>query len=500
MFDSTDATGEKRRRYSGTPPQMPATFDAVDLRLAARSLTLLLSLSLGSGCGSRSALLTGDSPSTTSTGTTTGSTSAAAHYWSRTLPAGYAMTVASDAGGNVFLSSLCGDVDLAGNQAGIDRFCLAKLDPDGTLLWSRVFFGTGSTIRVDASENLWIAGYFKGTIDLGGGPLQSAYEMNDLFVAKLDPQGNHLFSARFGDEGGGDGTQLPGQLVTLPQGGVVLVGVFDGTLSFGGDVFSTVPSSANGFIARFDDKGDHVWSRALSDTPTLGYAAGAAVLPDGSVAVTGTYFAEMDCGGELLPDQGFGDIVVLKLDAEGKQVFCRSLGGPNEESGARIVATPDGGFWLTGYFAGPLPFGATELTPAGVNNGYLGRLGPDGGPVSARQLAADVQSTIQGLATNAAGEAVVSGNFNGSMPFGAQTLESPGGMFVARFSAAGDPLSARQFGEGESTLIDAFGLALDPADNVIVAGGFRDGTIDFGDEDSPHSAGATATFVAKLAP
>lgn len=383
MFDSTDATGEKRRRYSGTPPQMPATFDAVDLRLAARSLTLLLSLSLGSGCGSRSALLTGDSPSTTSTGTTTGSTSAAAHYWSRTLPAGYAMTVASDAGGNVFLSSLCGDVDLAGNQAGIDRFCLAKLDPDGTLLWSRVFFGTGSTIRVDASENLWIAGYFKGTIDLGGGPLQSAYEMNDLFVAKLDPQGNHLFSARFGDEGGGDGTQLPGQLVTLPQGGVVLVGVFDGTLSFGGDVFSTVPSSANGFIARFDDKGDHVWSRALSDTPTLGYAAGAAVLPDGSVAVTGTYFAEMDCGGELLPDQGFGDIVVLKLDAEGKQVFCRSLGGPNEESGARIVATPDGGFWLTGYFAGPLPFGATELTPAGVNNGYLGRLGPDGGPVSA---------------------------------------------------------------------------------------------------------------------
>ncbi len=416
------------------------------------------------------------------------------------LPAGYALTVASDDAGDVFLSSLCGDVDLAGNPAGLDRFCLAKLDPDGTLLWSRVFGGTGSTIRVDASGDLWIAGYFKGTIDLGGGPLQSAYEMNDLFVAKLDPEGNHLFSARFGDEGGGDGTQLPGQLVTLPQGGVVLVGVFDGTLSFGGDVFSTVPSSADGFIARFDDQGNHVWSRALSDAPTLAYASSVAVLPDGSVAVAGNYYTPMSCGGEILPYQGFGDIVVLKLDAEGKQVFCRSLGGPNEENGTRIVATPDGGFWLTGYFAGPLPFGETELTPAGVNNGYLGRLGPDGSPVSALQLAADVQSTIQALATNAAGEAVVSGNFNGSMPVGDQTLQSPGGMFVARFSAAGDPLSARQFGEGQGTLIDAFGLVLDPADNVIVAGGFRGGAMDFGDEDSPHSADATATFVAKLAP
>ena len=42
--------------------------------------------------------------------------------------------------------------------------------------------------------------------------------------------------------------------------------------------------------------------------------------------------------------------------------------GGGKANGTRIVATPDEGFWLTGYFAGPFPFGATELTPAGVNN------------------------------------------------------------------------------------------------------------------------------------
>src|SRR5579871_1167393 len=72
-----------------------------------------------------------------------------------------------------------------------------------------------------------LAGSFEGTIDLGGGPLRSAGG-DDVFVARLDASGKHLWSKRFGDA-----HAQHGRAVALdPSGNVVLAGDAQGTLDF----------------------------------------------------------------------------------------------------------------------------------------------------------------------------------------------------------------------------------------------------------------------------
>ena len=74
-----------------------------------------------------------------------------------------------------------------------------------------------------------VTGFFEATVDFGGGGLTSA-GLGDIFVAKYDAAGNHLWSKRFGGPSGGYGYS-----VTVDSANHVFVtGGFVGTVDFGG--------------------------------------------------------------------------------------------------------------------------------------------------------------------------------------------------------------------------------------------------------------------------
>lgn len=100
----------------------------------------------------------------------------------------------TDGSGNVLLvGDFQGDIDLGGgwlgNAGGWDVFA-AKLAVDGTHLWSRGFGSNddqwGNDAAVDPDGNLWFIGNFIGSIDFGGGALNSAGN-TDVYVATLEP-------------------------------------------------------------------------------------------------------------------------------------------------------------------------------------------------------------------------------------------------------------------------------------------------------------------------
>ncbi len=72
-------------------------------------------------------------------------------------------------------------------------------------LWSQRFGDSDGqssrAIAVDSAGNVLLAGYFRGTVNFGGDDLVSAGH-TDIFVAKLDAEGNHLRRQRFGDSDG----------------------------------------------------------------------------------------------------------------------------------------------------------------------------------------------------------------------------------------------------------------------------------------------------------
>ena len=130
------------------------------------------------------------------------------HVWSKRfggLESHTATGVAADALGNVIVTgTFSALIDFGGilaRNAGELSTSLAKFDAAGKHLWSKRF-GDASTslewVATDTDGNVVVTGKFYGTVDFGGGPLTSAGD-SDVFVAKFDGAGKHLWSKRFGD-------------------------------------------------------------------------------------------------------------------------------------------------------------------------------------------------------------------------------------------------------------------------------------------------------------
>lgn len=104
-----------------------------------------------------------------------------------------ALAVAVDQAGNVVVTgSFYGAVDLGQRPliaAGAEGF-LAKLDPDGSPIWSRAFGGpgdqSGTALAIDHLGAAWMTGYFSEGIDFGDGVVSSR-GASDAFLVHLGP-------------------------------------------------------------------------------------------------------------------------------------------------------------------------------------------------------------------------------------------------------------------------------------------------------------------------
>ncbi len=80
---------------------------------------------------------------------------------------------------------------------------MAKFDAAGNHLWSARYGGVGNEIgtavAVDKSGDVIVTGYFSGSFDLGGDTLVASG--TDVFVAKLDGSGKHIWSEALGGSG-----------------------------------------------------------------------------------------------------------------------------------------------------------------------------------------------------------------------------------------------------------------------------------------------------------
>ena len=85
---------------------------------------------------------------------------------------------------------------------GEEDIFVVKLNSLGNHKFSKRFGAAGqqqaTAIVGDSTGALVLAGNFQGTVDFGGGPLISA-GATDIFVTKLDVNGGHEWSLRFGD-------------------------------------------------------------------------------------------------------------------------------------------------------------------------------------------------------------------------------------------------------------------------------------------------------------
>jgi hypothetical protein len=342
-----------------------------------------------------------------------------------------------------------------------------------------------------------LTGFLSGETDFGGGVLSSGYccpPTSDVFVAKFDAEGKHVWSKDFGDSSAQEGLGVASD----GQGDVLVTGRFHGSINWG-DGNLTSGGVEDVFVAKLDPSGTTLWSRGYGGAETQ-YGERIAADASGSVIVAGAFQGTLDfgSGGTLVSKGGF-DIFVAKLDPGGTPLWGISYGSGGDETSPDVAVDSSGNVFIASAFGGTVSLGGKSLQSVGGNDFLLAKLDPNGKHVWSKQFGDAKDQVVHAgprVSVDAAGNVVMSGGFAGTMDLGGGPLVSAGedDVFVAKFNPDGKHMWSRRFGDVKNQ--GSHGIAVSGPDNVVIAGNFA-GTLDFGGAPLVSPSG-DGVFVAKL--
>jgi hypothetical protein len=443
-------------------------------------------------------------------------------------------SIAVDGSGNVYVTGYfentadfdpgAGTTNLT-SAGGTDIF-FAKYDANGALVWAHKIGASGVDegrgIKVDASGNVYITGYFKGTADFDPGAgttnLTSAGEA-DVFFAKYDTNGALVWAKNVG----GTGVDR-GYAITLDaSNNVYISGDFQVTADFdpgAGTANLTSAGTWDGFFAKYDANGDYVWAKSLR---SLGAVALYSIVVDGSgnVYVSGNFQQVIDAdpgaGTAFLSSAGSGDIFFGKYDSNGDRVWAHRIGSTGNDTGAAITVDGSGNVYLTGDFIkSNVDFdpGAGTAILNSKNDSYdtfFAKYATDGTFTWVKQLQGGGSfNRGTSISLDGSGNIFLAGIFGGTTDFdpGAGTTNLTSGglidMFFAKYDASGALMWAKGVGDsGGVGNTSGNAMAVDNSGNVYVTGDFAR-TVDFDPEAGTANLtsvnGTTDMFFAKYSP
>ncbi|MFO0588775.1 MAG: hypothetical protein U0441_14590 [Polyangiaceae bacterium] len=301
------------------------------------------------------------------------------HVWSRRFGDAapqLGVDVAVDANGDVLvLAKGYGSPDFGAGplmSAGLFDVFVVKLDMNGSPLWSRRFGGAedddATAIGVDAAGDVALTGTVKGAVDFGGGALPAKGGF-DVFVAKLGPDGAHLWSKRLGDAA----NQVAGGLAVDANGDVLLTGGFEGTIDLGSGALQAA-GPADVFAARLAADGSDLFSRRFGAPNVTIEAYGIAPAPGGGAYFGGPVTGSLDFGGGALGGGGGADAYVVRLDGSGQHVWSRAFGAGADQFPRSLAAHANGDVAVGGYFEGQMMVGDALLASVGAFDVWAARL------------------------------------------------------------------------------------------------------------------------------
>jgi len=218
--------------------------------------------------------------------------------WVRTLDANALLsTLTTDGSGNAVFTGIfetpidfgCGV--LQGKPNNVVQAYATELGPDGQCRWSKWFHNSdvarGAGVATNAHSDVVVTGSFSGTIDLGGGPIQSTGAFDNLYVGMLGPDGEYLWGKAFANA-------IGGLIVLNDSGESFFEGLsLHGEVDFGGGPLGgTMPI----FLASLGPKGEYRWAKGFGDKSTSSSTGAIALDSFSHVLVAGGIGGTIDLG------------------------------------------------------------------------------------------------------------------------------------------------------------------------------------------------------------
>ena len=252
---------------------------------------------------------------------------------------------------------------------------VAKLDINSNWLWAKQAGGTdddyGNGIAVDANGNSYVTGYFSESATFGTTTLTSSGDI-DIFVAKLDSSGNWLWANQAGgtncDYGHGiavddnGNSYIIGNFLESANFGIT-------TLTSSGyyDIFvAKLDINGNWLWAKQAGGTSYDFGNSIAvDTNRNVYVTGffySSSCSFGTITL-------INSSSEYI------DIFVAKLDINGNWLWAKQAGGTSDDCGYGITVDVNGNSYITGIFRGSATFGTTTLTSSGDFDIFVAKLG-----------------------------------------------------------------------------------------------------------------------------
>jgi len=379
----------------------------------------------------------------------------------------------------------------------------AELIIDPALMWSTYVGGSadegGGSVAVDAAGNVHVTGLTHSTGWTVGGTDTSHNGISDVFVAKLSPSGNHLWSTFLG----GDSLDEGNDIAVSDSGDVYVTGT---TMSAGwvsGGMDTTHNGSFDIFVMKLTDVGAHVWSTYMGgDDWDVG--EGIAVDGDSAIYVAGSSLsAGWTADGDDVSYNGVSDAFVVRLNSGGTHIWSTYVGGDNFDEGADVVVDASGAVYVAGRtLSSGWVSGGYDTTHAGVafSDAFTVKLTAAGAHVWSTYMGGSQADDATGLAVTA--DAVLVGGQTESEGWtsGGHDTSYNGGWkdaFVVKLTLAGAHVWSTYLGGTSYDAADA--LAIDDSDSVYVIGGTESSTWVSGGMDVTRNGGRDVFVVRLLA-
>jgi len=313
-------------------------------------------------------------------------------------------------------------------SAGSGDIFVCKLDSDGNILWAKRMGGNlsdeGYSIASDSAGNVYVTGFFNGTADFGAFNLTSQ-GMADVFIAKLDSAGNILWVKQVR----GNQNDIAYGIAVDKAGNVYTTGHFTNFAVLGPFTLSSPGGSQDIFVSKLDNAGNFIWAQRMGGINNDG-SNSIALDAAGNIYITGAFADSADFGVFNLATAGQYDIFVTKLDGTGNILWAKPLGGTSDDNGVDIAVDPDGSTYLTGYFRDTANFGSFSLTSAGAEDIYVSSMDNAGNILWATRMGSASYEIGNGVATDQVGNVYATGYFQDTADFGSFTLTSAGHLDV----------------------------------------------------------------------
>lgn len=284
-----------------------------------------------------------------------------------------------------------------------------------------------------------------------------------------------------------------------PDGSILMGGWYYGSVSFGGDTFTSANFYNDCYVAKLSPSGEHIWSRPL-------WSKGNEIVEDvafdsaGGSYVAGYFATELNIGDYVLSSKPIFHVFLAQFDPDGKLLGAKAFGDSGNFDSPSIAVTPNDDLVLLVTGRGTVDFGNGPLESDGLQDVFLVKFDKSGQLLWSKQFGDSKDQFGWHLVLDSTGNIFITGHFRGTIDFGGGSLENPNELgskvFMAKFDSAGNHLMSKMFGNAGDMHMQE--IALDPAGNIILVGNYSK-SFDLG--GGPLlTYGGTDIFLAKLDP